>query len=180
MRTTLSPKPRKPCDTIGFSLNVSLYIYISLSPTSMGMPTPSGSGAAPTRKRATQSGSAAAVGSVGVSSSESSDGVYKDTKVGNIPEAPFCNLWNQFQKAHKGKGWGTERMRAEYYKAKSEGKLKMPGACQLLIFGVITFVLWRSTDLHLFPGVCQSDKRGSSPLRQFWDQVQRNPVCVSS
>jgi hypothetical protein len=50
----------------------------------MGMPTPSGSGAAPTRKRAAQSGSAAAVGSVGVSSSESSDGVYKDTKVGNI------------------------------------------------------------------------------------------------
>jgi hypothetical protein len=49
----------------------------------MGMPTPSGSGAAPTRKRAAQSGSAAAVGSVGVSSSESS-GVYKDTKVGNI------------------------------------------------------------------------------------------------
>ena len=29
------------------------------------------------------------------------------------------NPWNKFQKAHSGKGWSIEKMRAEYYKAKS-------------------------------------------------------------
>ena len=33
------------------------------------------------------------------------------------------NQWNEFQRAHKGLGWGTEKMRAEYYKAKSRGHI---------------------------------------------------------
>eukprot|EP00435_Cladocopium_sp_Y103_P059661 s601_g21.t1 len=91
------------------------------SSTSLNGSRPSGSGASSTLKSLRHSGSAAAVGSVG-SRSE----VSKDVAVAISPEAPFCNLWNEFQKAHRGLGWGSEKMRSEYYKAKSEGKLKMP------------------------------------------------------
>ena len=41
---------------------------------------------------------------------------------------PSSNRWNQFQAAHKGKHWGTEKMRAEYYKYMATGK--MPWACE--------------------------------------------------
>ena len=34
------------------------------------------------------------------------------------------NDWNEFQRMNRGKGWGTEKMRAEYYKEKSEEKSK--------------------------------------------------------
>ena len=37
--------------------------------------------------------------------------------------ASSYNRWNAFQHAHKGKGWGTEKMRAEYYKTKSRGQI---------------------------------------------------------
>ena len=34
------------------------------------------------------------------------------------------NDWNEFQHMNRGKGWGTEKMRAEYYKEKSKEKSK--------------------------------------------------------
>ena len=34
------------------------------------------------------------------------------------------NSWNEFQHINKGKGWGSEKMRAEYYKAKGYEKKK--------------------------------------------------------
>ena len=36
--------------------------------------------------------------------------------------APSYNRWNEFQHANRGKGWGTEKMRAEYYTAKCQGR----------------------------------------------------------
>ena len=38
------------------------------------------------------------------------------------PGTPPMNPWNRFQKEHSKRGWGTEKMRAEYYKAKAEGR----------------------------------------------------------
>ena len=37
------------------------------------------------------------------------------------PEAPQ-NPWNLFQHNHRNKGWGSEKMRAEYWKTKATGK----------------------------------------------------------
>lgn len=36
--------------------------------------------------------------------------------------APSYNRWNEFQHANRSKGWGTEKMRTEYYKAKCQGR----------------------------------------------------------
>ena len=35
----------------------------------------------------------------------------------------FTMTWNQFQHHHKGKHWGTEKMRAEFWKARATGKM---------------------------------------------------------
>ena len=32
------------------------------------------------------------------------------------------NSWNQFQTEHAGKGWGSEKMRAEYWRQKATGR----------------------------------------------------------
>ena len=32
------------------------------------------------------------------------------------------NSWNQFQKEHAGKGWGSEKMRAEYWRQRATGR----------------------------------------------------------
>ena len=66
---------------------------------------------------ATPSGSADASSSVGVMSGE--DGSNVTRKVENQLVVLPCNSWNEFQGANRGKHWGSEKMRAEYYKQKT-------------------------------------------------------------
>ena len=70
---------------------------------------------------ATQSGSAAVAGRVDqVSGDDGSKETHSEE--GRAVVGSACNSWNEFQKENRGKHWGTEKMRAEYYKLKCHKK----------------------------------------------------------
>ena len=91
------------------------------SATSKQSATQSGLVASLSLTSATQSGSAVVAGRV---DQVSGDDGPKEThsEEGRAVVGSACNSWNEFQKENRGKHWGTEKMRAEYYKLKCHKK----------------------------------------------------------
>ena len=91
------------------------------SATSKQSATQSGLVASLSLTSATQSGSAVVAGRVDqVSGDDGSKETHSEE--GRAVVGSACNSWNEFQKENRGKHWGTEKMRAEYYKLKCHKK----------------------------------------------------------
>ena len=87
--------------------------------STMTLPPQSGLAATISLTSASPSGSVEVGGRVGSVSRQK--GSRKTRRVeSELLVEPSCNSWNEFQRANSGKHWGIEKMRAEYYKMKSQ------------------------------------------------------------
>ena len=76
---------------------------------------------APT-KRSTQSGSSSAAAAGATSSMSSSTSGSSNAAAERVQMSGSTNAWNEFQHAYQGRHWGSEKIRAEYWKFKATGK----------------------------------------------------------
>ena len=76
---------------------------------------------APT-KRSTQSGSSSAAAAGATSSMSSSTSGSSNAVAERVQMSGSTNAWNEFQHAYQGRHWGSEKLRAEYWKFKATGK----------------------------------------------------------
>ena len=96
--------------------------------TSMSIPSSSGSHSAgagsSTSRMTSQSGLASAPAAADCSVRASSQsGTASSTPAGESQNSvSHRNSWNRFQMEHAGKGWGSEKMRAEYWRQKATGR----------------------------------------------------------
>ena len=86
------------------------------------IPNPSGKKMSGTDAAAVQSEPGPSAGSASSSTSlrvTSQSGLADENESGRSVSR---NPWNEFQKAYKGRNWGTEKMRAEFWKMRATGK----------------------------------------------------------